>query len=193
VSAAITVYADERRSQVSARMVVWKEMGRPLAAFFENKPIRKISPADLMAYQNVRRDLGRAPKTVNSELSVLRQILKHAKLCYRSADDYKPLKNTKPPAGQALTDQDQAQLFEVAKSKPAWFYAYVAATLDFFCGLRGCEIKGLQWKHVSWDHRRLSIRRSKTPAGWRDPSLNDTCLDVLRELNQRGKTWLRSL
>jgi hypothetical protein len=52
VDAAITVYADERRSQVSERMVAWwKEMGRPLAAFFENKPIRKISPADLMAYQ----------------------------------------------------------------------------------------------------------------------------------------------
>jgi hypothetical protein len=136
VSAAITVYADERRSQVSARMVAWwKEMGRPLAAFFEDKPIRKISPADLMAYQNVRRDLGRAPKTVNSELSVLRQILKHAKLWYRFADDYKPLKNTKPPAGQALTDQDQAHLFEIAKSKPAWFYAYVAATLKLLLWL----------------------------------------------------------
>jgi hypothetical protein len=69
-------------------VVWWKEMGRPLAVFFEDKPIRKISPADLLAYQNIRRDLGRAPKTVNSELSVLRQILKHAKLRYRFADDY---------------------------------------------------------------------------------------------------------
>ena len=40
---------------------------RPLAQFFGDTPLRKISPADLTAYQNTRRDLGRAPKTVNSE------------------------------------------------------------------------------------------------------------------------------
>ena len=61
-------------------------MGRPLAAFFGDKPLRKISAADLTAYQNARRDLGRAPKTVNSELSVLRQLLKHGKLWYRFAE-----------------------------------------------------------------------------------------------------------
>ena len=187
IKSAIDVYADNRRSQVSERMVTWwREMGRPLAAFFGDKPLRKIAAADLTAYQNARRDLGRAPKTVNSELSVLRQILKHAKLWYRFAEDYKPLKNTKPPVGQALTDVDQTRLFGVARSRPAWFFAYVAATLDFFCGLRACEIKALQWKHVSFDARRLSIRRSKTPAGWRDPSLNETCLEALRELHGRA-------
>jgi integrase len=188
VTPAIDQYATDRRSQVSERMVAWwKEMGRPLAAFFGDKPLRKISPADLAAYQNTRRDLGRAPKTVNSELSVLRQILKYAKLWYRFAEDYKALKNTKPPAGQALTDDDQTRLFDVAKSNPAWFFAYVATTLDFFCGLRACEIKALQWKHISWEDRRLSVRRSKTPAGWRDPSLNDTCLGALRELHGRAQ------
>src|SRR5206468_5321648 len=119
--------------------------------------------------------------------SVLRQILKYAKLWYRFAEDYKALKNTKAPVGQALTDHDQAHLFDVAKSKPAWLYAYVAATLDFFCGLRACEIRALQWKHISWDNRRLSIRRSKTPAGWRDPSLNGTCLKALRELHSHAE------
>ena len=129
VSAAVEQYAEDRRGQVSDRMVAWwKEMGRPLAAFFEDKPLRKISPTDLIQYQKVRRDLGRAPKTVNSELSVLRQLLKYAKLWYRFTDDYKPLKNTKPPAGKALTDDEQMRLFDVARSNPAWFFAYVAAT-----------------------------------------------------------------
>jgi hypothetical protein len=110
VTAAIDLYADERRSQVSPRMAAWwKEMGRPLAAFFGDKALRKISSADLTAYQNARRDLGRAPKTVNSELSVLRQILKHAKLWYRFSDDYRALKNTKPPAGQALEARHRAR------------------------------------------------------------------------------------
>ena len=65
-------------------------------------------------------------------------------------------------------------------------FAYVAATLDFFCGMRACEIKALQWKHISWDHKKLAIRRSKTPAGWRDPSLNGPCLDARRELHARA-------
>jgi hypothetical protein len=43
-------------------------------------------------------------------------------LWYRFSDDYRALKNTKPPAGQALTDNDQAHLFEIAKSNPAWFF-----------------------------------------------------------------------
>lgn len=31
------------------------------------------------------------------------------------------------------------------------------------------------------------MRRSKTPAGWRDPSLNDTCLEALGELHGRAR------
>ena len=110
---------------------------------------------------------------------------------YRFADEYNPLKNTKPPVGQAITDAAQALLFTIAKSKPQWIFAYVAATLDFFCGLRACEIKGLQWKHINFDARRLSVRRSKTPAGWRDPSLNDSCLEALRELHGRADALAR--
>ena len=187
IADAIAVYAGDRRSQVSERTVAWwKENAIPLVAFLGDKPLRKIGASDLTAYQNARIDAGCSPKSVNGELSVLRQLLRHAKLWYRFADDYKPLKNTKPPAGQAITDDEQAHLFAVAKSKPQWMFAYVAATLDFFCGMRACEIKALQWKHISWEQKKLAIRRSKTPAGWRDPSLNETCLDALRELHKRA-------
>ena len=65
--------------------------------------------------------------------------------------------------GQALTDRDQKRLFEAARSKPEWIFAYVASALAFYCGLRACEIRGLQWKHVDWDNARIQIRRSKTP------------------------------
>ena len=109
---------------------------------------------------------------------MLRQVLRHAKLWYRCEDDYRSLKNTKAPVGQALTDEQQQTLFVLAAAKPEWLFAFVAATLAFFCGLRACEIKGLQWKHVDWVRARIEIRRSKTPAGWRDPSLNLTCAAV---------------
>jgi hypothetical protein len=75
----------------------WKENARPLAAFFDQTPLRKIDSGMIAAYQNARVDAGRAPKTVNGEVSVLRQVLRHAKLWYRIEDEYRALKNTKPP------------------------------------------------------------------------------------------------
>lgn len=71
---------------MSARMAAyWLENARPLGAFFKDMKLREIRPALVAAYQNARTDAGRAPKTINGELSVLRQILKHAKLWYRFA------------------------------------------------------------------------------------------------------------
>jgi len=72
-------------------------------------------------------------------------------------------------------------------------FAYVAAALAFSCGFRACEIRGLRWKHIDWARKRLSVRRSKTPAGWRDPSLNQACLTALSELHQAGRTDSRHL
>jgi integrase len=187
VNAAIQAYASERRAQVSPRMVAyWTENARPLATFFDTTLLRNITPEQVAAYQNARIDAGRAPKTVNGELSVLRQVLRHARLWYRFQEDYRALRNTKPPVGQALTDDEQQRLFSAAVTRPAWTCAHVASTLAFYCGLRACEIKGLQWKHVDWEHRRIQIRRSKTPAGWRDPSLNEATARALRALHTRA-------
>lgn len=140
----------------------WKENARPLARFFGAKKLRELPPTDVSEYQNTRSDEGRAPKTINGEVSVLRQVLRHARLWYRFQEDYRALKNTKPPVGQALTDEDQERLFAVAQSEPRWMFAYVAATLAFFCGLRACEVRALQWGNIDWPRKRLQIRRSKT-------------------------------
>ena len=187
ISQAIDAYADERRAQVSPRMVkYWRENGRRLVAVLGEVRLKDLTIDDLTAYQRQRADERRAPRTINGELSVLRQLLRHARLWYRFEDDYSVLKNTKPPVGQALTDEEQQRLFAAARSRPEWTFAYVAAALSFYCGLRACEIKGLQWKHLNLEQGRVSVRRSKTPAGWRDPSLNEACLRALKELRSQA-------
>ena len=187
ISRAVAAYAEERRAQVSPRMLkYWVENGRRLIAVFGDIRIRTLTVDHLTHYQRVRTDEGRAPKTINGELSVLGQLLRHARLWYRFEEDYRALKNTKPPVGQALTDVEQQRLFAAAQARPDWIFAYVATALSFYCGMRACEIRGLQWKHVDFERARIQIRRSKTPAGWRDPSLNAACLYAIRELWSRA-------
>lgn len=182
---AIETYISIRNPQVSKRMVsYWREQSRPLikASAFRSLPLKKIRPIHIAEYQSERLAAGRAPKTINGEVSVLRQLLKHAKLWYQFADEYKPIRNTRPPAGRALTSEELERLFTIARTRSDWTYAYTAATLAFFCGMRACEIKGLQWKDIDFENANLRIRRSKTPAGWRSPSLNNICLTALADL-----------
>lgn len=185
IAEAVKAYIAERSAQVSPRMAeYWRDQCKPLSnsKAFGDVKLSKITSAMIGAYQSERLAQGRAPKTINGEISVLRQLLKHARIWYRFQEDYKPVPNTKPPTGRALTTEEATRLFEVAKTRPDWTYAYVAATLSFYCGMRACEIRGLLWKDVDWNNRLISIRRSKTPAGWRTPSLNTTCHDALRRL-----------
>ena len=50
----------------------------------------------------------------NGEVSVLRQVLKHAKLLHRF-EGYDPLVNDKEPVGRALTIEEQQRLFETGR------------------------------------------------------------------------------
>ena len=116
---------------------------------------------------------------------MLRQLLKHVKLWYRF-EDYKTIRNHKPPVGQALTSEEQARLFEVAQSRSDWLNAFTAGVLGAFCGMRGCEIKALQWKDVDLATGVPDIRHSKTPAGWRAPTLNSICKESLGALRAKA-------
>ena len=186
IKTALDAYIKHRRGKVSARMVAsWTDQARPLVNHFGDLKLKRFTVDHLTEYQSVRLDKDRAPKTINGELSVLRQLLKHARLWYRF-EDYEPLSNTKPPIGRALTEEEQARLFEVAQSRSDWLYAYTAAVLGAFCGMRACEIKALQWKDVDLTAGVLDIRRSKTPAGWRSPTLNTICKETLSQLRAKA-------
>lgn len=186
IATAMEAYIQQRRAKVSPRMCVyWDEQSRPLAKFFGNLKLKNLTAAHIDDYQNRRLESGNAPKTINGEVGVLRQLLKHAKLWYRF-EDYKSLRNTKPPVGIALTAEEQARLFEVAQSRSDWLYAFTAAVLGAYCGMRGCEIKRLQWKDVDFVSSLLDIKYSKTPAGWRKPTLNTVCKDALSASSDRS-------
>jgi len=72
---------------------------------------------------------------------VLRQILKRQALVPGSRRSHESAKQ-QAPSRPSADPEEQRHLFEVARTKAPWLYAYVAATLAFYCGLRACEIKG---------------------------------------------------
>jgi len=168
--------------------------------------LKGITAAHIAGFQRSRLDAGRAPQTINVTISVLRLLLKHARLWNRISEDYKPIRNIKPPVGRALSQEEQKKLFETAalwksdapltrkgrdgktyQITPSWQYAHAAAILAAYCGMRACEIKGLQWKDVNFAAGTLEIRQSKTPGGWRTPTLNAVCSDALAGLYETAQ------
>jgi len=115
-------------------------------------------------------------------VALLRQLLKKAKLWHRFQDEVHKVPGGPRRRGRALTEEEQARLFAVAQSKPQWLWAFAAGVLSFLVGMRPVEIRCLRWKDIDWIHRTLTITVSKTPEGWRTPSLNTTCVKVLQSL-----------
>jgi len=60
-----------RRASGFVLVAYWLENARPLADFFKETKLRHITAAQVAAHQNARTEVGRAPKTINGELSVL--------------------------------------------------------------------------------------------------------------------------
>jgi hypothetical protein len=81
VAGAVDRYVSDLQAKMSPRVIAsLRETARPLAAFFGKRCLRRISLTDLIAYQQARRNGGRRSRTVDTELSVLLQLLNYGQL-----------------------------------------------------------------------------------------------------------------
>jgi integrase len=129
------------------------------------------------------------PRTVNMELSVIRLILKQARLWRRVEDDVKPLREPSRGPGRALGPEEEAKLWSVAASRDEWKVAYWAGLVAANTTMRKCELRGLTLADVDLTGGSLRIRRAatKTDAGARLIPLNPTAKWALGELVGRAK------
>jgi integrase len=109
----------------------------------------------------------------------------------RVQDKFKMAKVRDQREGRALTEEEQIRLFTTAQSEEKYPWVYALLVLGYYCGMRPCECFGLRWRDIKLDpkHQVLSIHRSKTPAGWRDPSLNSVCIEALTALHEKAKAF----
>jgi integrase len=128
------------------------------------------------------------PRTVDMELTVIRQILESARLWKRIEDDIHPLREPSGGPGRALTPEEESRLWASATSKPEWAVAYWCGLLAASTTMRGCEIKGLRLVDVDLDGGLLKIRRAttKTDAGARLIPLNSHACWAAQQLLVRA-------
>ena len=187
-SKAVAEYIQERVGRVAERTSqIDRERSKPLLEFLKDKSLRHIGAKDIREYQRHRLSGGRAGRTINMEVNVLRGMLKRAKRWNQISDDVHNLPENHAVVGRALSIEDKLHLFETAASKDEWTAAYCAAVIAVNTTCRGIEIRSLRWRDLDLAQSVVHIRRSKNEAGHRLLPLNDESLAALSLLRQRAE------
>lgn len=151
---------------------------KTLETGFGKKPLGKLHLIDVERYQRQRATAGKQPATINAEITVLKTILRRANLWHRF-HQYKPMPRRNPPPGRALTPEEVQRVIASIPAGRKYRNSGDALMLAITTGMRSAEIKQLRWHDVNFLTQTISIRHSKTPAGWRTIQMNETALRVL--------------
>ena len=106
------LFLEEQKPHVAQRTSQFqRERLKPLERFFGEKPLIRFKAEDIAAYQRHRLQ-SVAARTINMELSVLRQMLKRAKVWATVAEDVRMLPECGKPVAQVLTAEQKRKLCE---------------------------------------------------------------------------------
>jgi integrase len=168
-----------------------RQKSKPLLRAFAGRRLEELTAnggALLRAYQ-LQRAKSVGPRSINMELTVVRLILKSARLWKQIADDVRPLREPKGGPGRALTADEESRLWTSAASRSEWSVAYWAGLLAANTTCRGCEVKRLRLGDVDLggvEEGQVFIRKSKTDGSTRNIPLNPTARWALDQLLARA-------
>jgi site-specific recombinase XerD len=149
-----------KRPLVRARTIHdYKQHLKPLGAFFAEMPLENIQTEHLREYQKHRIAQKVGPTVINHEIGTLGQILKEARTWHTVQPYYKPLPESREGPGVALSEQQKANLFQTANSKPRWKLAYWAALLSVNTTAGPGEVRNLRIGDVDLPTRYIHIVR----------------------------------
>jgi len=185
---ALDEFVQGRIGRVSERTTqIERERARVLKRVLGKTLVRKIDAATIRAYQEARKAEGVSGRTINLEVTLIRQILKRAKRWSIIADEVENLPENQNTVGRVLTREQKLLLFQTAASKPESEVAYCAAVIAANTTCRKVELLSLRWSDVDLFERVLFVRRSKTEAGHRAIPLNDEALAAFSRLRRRAE------
>lgn len=187
---ALDQFVKSREGRVAERTTqIDRERAKVLKRIMGGVLVRKIDAAAIRAYQDARKAENVSGRTVNLEVTLIRQILKRAKRWSVIADDVGNLPENQNVVGRVLTREQKLLLFQTAASRPEWDVAFCAAVVAVNTTCRKIELLNLHWSDVDLFERVLSIQRSKTEAGHRAIPLNDEALAAFARLKLRAEAF----
>jgi integrase len=171
----------ERTSQID------RERSKVLVRHIGKVLVRKIDAGVIRLYQDARKAEGVSGRTVNIEVTLIRQVLKRAKRWSVIADEVSNLPENQNVVGRVLSHEQKVHLFRTAASKSEWDVAYCAAVIAVNTTCRKVELLTARWADVNLFTRAFSVQRSKTEAGHRTIPLNDEAMAGFARLRKRAE------
>jgi len=128
-----------------------------------NKPLKDITPIDLERIKHTMKKKGRAPRTIQYALAVVRQVFNFA-LRHNLYDGTNPVSKVRLPSSdnrrmRFLTYEEADAL--LTKLKGVSEKVYHIALLSLHTGMRAGEIFNLEWRDVDIDRKILILRDTK--------------------------------
>jgi integrase len=134
-----------------------------LEPHFGKLMLSEISPAHISKYQRARLKQKASPRSVNIEISLIRLVLRKAKLWHHISDDVHMLKE-RADVGRELSDDEVHRLLTACKAS-ASRALYPAVLTSIHTGLRSQELRLLRWRQVDLIEGTITVGKSKTPGG----------------------------
>jgi len=124
-----------------------------------------------------------APRTIHQHLQFLSQVFNEA--IYQDMLTKNPVDGVRRPRAnpvkkRVLTETEAQRLLEACDETEKPFLHFALAT-----GMRFNELAALEWCDVDFNKKNLYVRKSKTAAGIRDISINNSDIEVLREIRRQ--------
>jgi integrase len=148
------------------------------------KLLLEIEASDVAKYQRARLAEGAANRTVNIEVSMLRQIMRKYGAWARIQSNVTMLPE-RQDVGRALTAKEEAALLlECSRSRSRILQPFVLLALE--TGARYDTIRTLRWSNIDFANRCLKFGKDKTAAGTgRTVPLSRRALETLKFWGQQ--------
>jgi len=143
------------------------------------KLLLEIEASHIARYQRARLAEGAANRTVNIEVSMLRQIMRKSGAWARIQSNVAMLPE-RQDVGRALSAKEEAALLlECSRSRSRILQPFVLLALE--TGARYNTIRTLQWRNIDFSSRCLKFGKDKTTAGTgRTVPLSRRALETLK-------------
>jgi len=147
----------------TARTETWLYSGW-IEPVLKHAPLRDVSPVQLERLKKNMADRGKAARTIQMALGLVRQVFNFAKARGLFSGDHPVSKVKKPRVDNAKLRYLSPQEIDTLLAALRLRSADVAdqAQLSASCGLRFGEVAGLTWADVNFENKTLAIRDAKT-------------------------------